>query len=707
MKKLQPFFFFAAFISLIFTATVVGQTTYTSIASTEWNTPTTWSPNGTPTSIDDVIITSGFSVTITVTAGTCNNLTIQTGGALSTSLGLTVSGTFTLQAGATYTKNNASVPDLPGVTANVIDNASNVVHALGGTITTAQNPAPVNLVFGNFTDIAPTGTVPSLPMIVNGNLVVTKTGTNTLRATNSSYTNQTHTVYGTATLNSGRIICVDGTNSTGTWNFNGPSVTVNGGTFYVFASSGATGGTGTYNIDGNLIINNPGSVGFGTNSANAGTAIINLKGNLINNDPSGIKKNQGGGGTFAINLVGTSPQSWTGAFPLAFTGTTCNLNVNNGGNGVTLQNVATINGLVTLSLTSGIFTTSNVNLLTVGAGAISGGSSSSYVNGPLSRTITANGSYIFPIGKGGGYSPVSLNFTSGTYASASATVEAFNVQHPNPVLPPTDYITRFWTVSQSGISSFSCDADFEYQNGDIIGNENNIYLHKYDNPTWVTLGITNAAQNKLSATVTSFSDFWGADLAAAPVELSSFSASVKNGIVQLSWRTTTETNSSKFDVERKSADNKWMKIGEVAASGNSNSPKDYNFVDKNVMVGKYQYRIKMVDADGSYEYSNVVETEVSQPTEFSLLQNYPNPFNPITTINYSLPIDSRVSLELYSLVGEKVADLVNEAQASGFYSYNFNTSNLNLTSGVYLYKLTAVSNSNEVFSESMKMLLLK
>ena len=115
----------------------------------------------------------------------------------------------------------------------------------------------------------------------------------------------------------------------------------------------------------------------------------------------------------------------------------------------------------------------------------------------------------------------------------------------------------------------------------------------------------------------------------------------------------------------------------------------------------------MIDADGSYEYSNIVDAEISLPKEFTLSQNYPNPFNPSTTIDYSLPADSRVTLELYSLIGEKVADLVNESQASGFYSYNFNTSNLNLTSGVYLYKLTAVSNSNEVFSQSMKMLLLK
>lgn len=707
MKKLGSFFFFVVIISMIFTTNVKGQTTYTSIASTDWNTPTTWNPNGTPTSIDDVIIANGFSVPITGTAGTCTNLTVQTGGALTTSVGLTVSGTFTLQAGATYTKNNSSVTDLPGITANAIDNASTVIHAAGGSITTAQVPAPANLVFGNFTDIAATGTTPSLPMIVNGNLVVTKTGTSTLRGANSSYPNQTHTVYGSATLNSGRIICVDGTNSTGTWNFEGPSVTVNGGTFYVFASSGATGGTGTYNIDGNLIINDPGAVGYGTNANNGGTAIINLKGNLINNFASGIKQNLGAaGGTFTINLIGGSAQQWTGAFPLAFTTVTCNININNTF-GVALNNAAILNGLVTLTLTNGNVNTTNTNLLTVGAGAIGGGSSSSFINGPLRRNLSVDGTYAYPIGKGA-YSPVSLTLSGAAYSTANLDVEAFNVKHPQNS-SVTDYLNRYWTIAANGITLGSYNADFIYDNADIAGTEGSLMLGKYDGSVWSVVGGVNAPANTLSGSgLASFSDFTGGEGSALPVELSSFIASAGKNGVMLKWVTNSETNNFGWEIEmRNSSQASWSKVGFVNGAGNSNLPKEYSFTHKPGHSGKFSYRLKQLDNDGSVSYSNEVEVSVHAPQTFSLAQNYPNPFNPSTTIEYALPMDSKVTLAIYSLIGEKVADLIDQEQASGFYSYQLNTSNLQLTSGIYLYKLTAVSKSNEIFSKSMKMLLLK
>ena len=115
-----------------------------------------------------------------------------------------------------------------------------------------------------------------------------------------------------------------------------------------------------------------------------------------------------------------------------------------------------------------------------------------------------------------------------------------------------------------------------------------------------------------------------------------------------------------------------MKIGEVAAAGNSNSPKDYSFVDKNVVAGKYQYRIKMIDADGSYEYSNTIEAEIAMPKEYAISQNYPNPFNPTTRIDYQLPFDSKVTIELYGITGEKIATLVNSELTAGYYTADVN-----------------------------------
>jgi len=145
------------------------------------------------------------------------------------------------------------------------------------------------------------------------------------------------------------------------------------------------------------------------------------------------------------------------------------------------------------------------------------------------------------------------------------------------------------------IKAYQPEAVIKYVDGDITGNENNIYLQKYDNPTWATLTITNAATNELTGTVTNFSDFWGADLNAAPVELSALNASVKNNIVQLNWKTISETNSLMFDIQRKSANSEWSKIGEVIAAGNSNSPKEYLFTDRKITSGKFLINYPGID----------------------------------------------------------------------------------------------------------------
>lgn len=201
-----------------------------------------------------------------------------------------------------------------------------------------------------------------------------------------------------------------------------------------------------------------------------------------------------------------------------------------------------------------------------------------------------------------------------------------------------------------------------------------------------------------------------------PVELISFNANSNGEIVFLNWITSTEVNNLGFEVERclfptpsrREGAFKWERIGIVSGNGNSNSPKQYSFVDKShKQCGLYFYRLKQIDADGKFEHSDEVEVMIEAPITYTLNQNYPNPFNPTTTIEYALPMDSKVTLELYSIVGEKIADLVKLNQSAGFYAYQLSTSNLNLTSGIYLYKLSAVTKSNEVFSKSMKMLLLK
>ena len=196
-----------------------------------------------------------------------------------------------------------------------------------------------------------------------------------------------------------------------------------------------------------------------------------------------------------------------------------------------------------------------------------------------------------------------------------------------------------------------------------------------------------------------------------PVELSSFVSNVSGRQVNLNWETKTEVNSSKFEIDRalvgtKDATVTWSSVGTVQAAGNSNSPKKYSYTDKNLQAGKYQYRLKTIDNDGSYKFSDVIETEIALPKNFELSQNYPNPFNPSTKINYQVPVDAKVILEVYNITGQKVTELVNQEQSAGYYSVSFGSSKL--ASGVYIYRLSASDKATGTnFSSIKKMMLLK
>jgi hypothetical protein len=198
---------------------------------------------------------------------------------------------------------------------------------------------------------------------------------------------------------------------------------------------------------------------------------------------------------------------------------------------------------------------------------------------------------------------------------------------------------------------------------------------------------------------------------ALPVELSSFNCQMSGRDVQLAWETKTEKNSNSFEIERSlTGANTWTNVGSVKAGFTSNVAKQYTYTEKNLQTGKYDYRLKMVDNDGKFEYSKTIEAVITVPKDFDLSQNFPNPFNPSTKINYSLPFDSKVTLDVYNIAGEKVAQIVNEQQPAGYYSVNFSGTSLqkSLSSGIYIYRISAMNTvSGKEFSSIKKMVLLK
>lgn len=179
---------------------------------------------------------------------------------------------------------------------------------------------------------------------------------------------------------------------------------------------------------------------------------------------------------------------------------------------------------------------------------------------------------------------------------------------------------------------------------------------------------------------------------ALPVELTSFTANAVNNAVILSWSTATETNNKGFEIETKSESNNWTKIGFIAGHGTTSNKTSYSFTDHPGVSGKITYRLKQVDFNGTFSYSNTIEINTAAaPGTFALEQNYPNPFNPSTVISFSVPVKSRVKLVVTNILGNQVATLKNEVMEAGKYNVNFDASRL--ASGVYFYSLSTKNGS--------------
>ena len=185
-----------------------------------------------------------------------------------------------------------------------------------------------------------------------------------------------------------------------------------------------------------------------------------------------------------------------------------------------------------------------------------------------------------------------------------------------------------------------------------------------------------------------------------PVELTTFTGSVNQNNVTLNWSTSTEVNNYGFNVERLINNQGWEKIGFVAGSGNSNSAKKYYFVDSNLKPGSYSYRLKQIDNDGSFKYSDNISLDINLIAKSEMGQNYPNPFNPTTTIKFTLAEKDNIRLVVYNVIGQQVAELVNGNVDAGTHDVTFNAANL--SSGIYFYTLSG--NSVNI---TKKMILVK
>ncbi len=199
-----------------------------------------------------------------------------------------------------------------------------------------------------------------------------------------------------------------------------------------------------------------------------------------------------------------------------------------------------------------------------------------------------------------------------------------------------------------------------------------------------------------------------------PVTLIYFEGYAFSDRILIRWGTATEINNYGFDIQRsKLQPLVWETIGFEFGHGNSNSPKHYTFWDTTVVdTSIYVYRLKQINTDGSFEYSDTihvnfhvtsVEYQFSEilPGSFHLGQNFPNPFNPSTQIFISVVKPSNVSVKVYDILGKEIATLLNDFLSAGLYLLKFNAPS-DLSSGVYIYQMSA-----DGFIQTRKMILKK
>ena len=179
-----------------------------------------------------------------------------------------------------------------------------------------------------------------------------------------------------------------------------------------------------------------------------------------------------------------------------------------------------------------------------------------------------------------------------------------------------------------------------------------------------------------------------------PVELVSFTANVIDDYVQLNWSTASEINNKGFEILRKEIsengeESDWEQIGFVDGNGTSTKIQNYSFIDKDIFKGKYVYKLKQIDFDGSLKFSKELEVKVNI-SGFRLDQNYPNPFNPKTTIEYELENDGPVKLEVFNINGSKIRTLTDGYMTGGVHKVTWDGNNdkgVKAASGVYFYSL--------------------
>lgn len=266
-----------------------------------------------------------------------------------------------------------------------------------------------------------------------------------------------------------------------------------------------------------------------------------------------------------------------------------------------------------------------------------------------------------------------------------------------------DIVITGTAVSGSGFYDPGADMaapalPFNHITASVSGGDVTVNSVTYTDPTHITININTvgAVQGARNITVTNpdGQTLTGTGifsiLNVVPITSTGLHGKLNNNLtVSLNWSTESESNNKGFFIERidDNSSSNWVNIGFVSGAGNSVSTKNYSSIDNNIQLDKiYRYRLKQVDFDGNYTYSNEVVIRVKDlQKNILILSSSPNPFKSKTLIRYNLPADGFATLKVYDITGKEIAVLQSGFQKAGVYTKEFNAAKL--SSGSYFCKL--------------------
>jgi len=175
-------------------------------------------------------------------------------------------------------------------------------------------------------------------------------------------------------------------------------------------------------------------------------------------------------------------------------------------------------------------------------------------------------------------------------------------------------------------------------------------------------------------------------LSLLPTELISLVVVGNGDEANLYWQTASETNSRGFEVQRRGVDRKYETLGFVNGAGTTIDRQSYEFSVEDLDFGEHTFRLKQIDLDGGYAYSNEVEVLIEVPDAVAIEGAYPNPFNPSTTLRFAVSVDQNVRVTLHDVQG-RVLKEIGSIQAAPHEEQYVRIDGAGLPSGMYLVRL--------------------